>query len=52
MIKLLSFLLLLASASWSVSAAVGPGANLRIVNANIAPDGFSREFVYRSSRGG
>ncbi|KAH9968472.1 Cupredoxin [Lactifluus volemus] len=45
MIKLLSFLLLLASASWGVSAEVGPGANLRIVNANIAPDGFPRDTV-------
>ncbi|KAH9968478.1 Steccherinum Ochraceum laccase obtained By multi crystals composite data collection technique [Lactifluus volemus] len=46
MIKLLSFLLLLASASWGVSAeVVGPGANLRIVNANIAPDGFPRDTV-------
>jgi hypothetical protein len=47
--KLLSLLFLLAATSWGVSAAIGPGAALEIVNANIAPDGFNRPFVHRYS---
>ena len=43
--QLLSLLLLLSISSWRVSAAIGPGADLQIVNANIAPDGFNRSFV-------
>jgi hypothetical protein len=47
--KLLSLLLLLAATSRGVSAAIGPGADLEIVNANIAPDGYDRPFAYRYS---
>jgi iron transport multicopper oxidase len=47
--QLLSLLLLLVATSWGVSAAIGPRADLKIVNANMAPDGFNRSFVYRSS---
>jgi hypothetical protein len=43
--QLLSLLLFLATAPWRVSAAIGPGANLEIVNAQIAPDGLKRPFV-------
>ena len=46
---LLSFLLLVTTASWHVSAAIGPTANLVIANAELAPDGFSRSFVLRAS---
>ncbi|KAI0285663.1 laccase 1 [Russula brevipes] len=42
MLQLRSFLLLLATLSGGVSAAIGPNANLPIVNSQIAPDGFSR----------
>lgn len=47
--QLLSLLLSLAVSSWRVSAAIGPGADLEIVNANIAPDGFDRSFVFHVS---
>ena len=47
--QLLSLLLSLAVSSWRVSAAIGPGADLEIVNANIAPDGFNRSFVFHVS---
>lgn len=43
---LLSFLLFLAATSRRVSAAIGPVANLEILNAEIAPDGFKRSFVH------
>ncbi|KAH9980739.1 laccase [Russula compacta] len=43
--QLLSFLLFLATTSWPVFAAIGPGADLEIVNAYIAPDGFNRSTV-------
>jgi hypothetical protein len=43
--QLPSLLLLLAISSCRVSAAIGPGADLEIVNANISPDGFNRSFV-------
>ncbi|KAI9450838.1 laccase [Lactarius psammicola] len=42
MSQLRSLLLLLASISGIVSASIGPGATLPIVNKNIAPDGYSR----------
>ena len=45
--QLLSFLLFLATTSWPVFAVIGPGADLEIVNAFIAPDGFNRSFVLR-----
>ena len=41
----LSLLLFLAATAWRVSAAIGPTADLEIVNANISPDGFNRSFV-------
>jgi iron transport multicopper oxidase len=37
-----SLLLLLAAVSGGVSASIGPGATLPIVNTNISPDGFTR----------
>jgi hypothetical protein len=43
---LLSLLLLLAATPWRVFAAIGPSADLEIVNAFLAPDGFNRSFVY------
>jgi iron transport multicopper oxidase len=43
--QLLSLLLFLATTPWRVSAAIGPGAQLEIVNRQIAPDGFKRSFV-------
>ncbi|KAI0294023.1 laccase C [Multifurca ochricompacta] len=43
--RLLSLLLLLAATSGRVSAAIGPSADLEIVNLNIAPDGFNRSTV-------
>jgi hypothetical protein len=42
---LLSLLLFLAATPWRVSASIGPVANLEILNAEIAPDGFKRSFV-------
>ncbi|KAH9074384.1 laccase [Lactarius deliciosus] len=42
MSQLRSLLLLLAAASGSVFASIGPGATLKIVNDNISPDGFPR----------
>jgi len=42
MSKLRSLALLLAAACGSVSASIGPGSKLKIVNDNIAPDGFAR----------
>ncbi|KAI0246096.1 laccase C [Lactifluus subvellereus] len=45
MTKLLSLLLLLAATSSGVFAAIGPRADLEVVNANIAPDGFNRSTV-------
>jgi hypothetical protein len=42
MLQLHELALLLFAVSGSASAAIGPGANLPIVNANIAPDGFPR----------
>jgi hypothetical protein len=42
----LSLLLLLVATSWGVSAAIGPSADLQIVNQNLAPDGFNRSFVF------
>jgi len=42
MLQLREVALLLLAVSGSASAAIGPGANLPIVNANIAPDGFPR----------
>jgi hypothetical protein len=41
----LSLLLFLAATAWRVSAAIGPSADLEIVNAYISPDGFNRSFV-------
>ena len=46
--KLLSLLFLLAATSQGAFAAIGPRANLTIVNANLAPDGYNRSFVYCS----
>ncbi|KAI0285736.1 laccase [Russula brevipes] len=43
--RLLSLLFFLAATSWRVSAAIGPTADLQIVNANISPDGFNRSTV-------
>ena len=51
--QLLSFFLFLATTSWPVSASgkvIGPRADLEIVNAQIAPDGFKRSFVSHSFR--
>lgn len=48
--QLLSLFLYLATTSWPLSAAaeaIGPRADLKIVNAEIAPDGFKRSFVSR-----
>ena len=42
MLQLRSFVLLLATLSGSVSASIGPVADLQIVNEVIAPDGFNR----------
>lgn len=42
MLRFRELALLLAAVSGSAYAAIGPGANLPIVNANIAPDGFPR----------
>jgi hypothetical protein len=42
MLQLRSLALLLAAIVGGVSAAIGPGADLPIVNRNIAPDGFLR----------
>lgn len=42
MLQLRGLALLLVALSGSASAAIGPGATLPIVNANIAPDGFPR----------
>ena len=42
MLPLRELALLLVAVSGSASAAIGPGADLPIVNANIAPDGFLR----------
>ena len=42
MFQLRELVLLFVAVSGSASAAIGPGANLPIVNANIAPDGFPR----------
>ncbi len=47
--QLLSLLFLLVASSWRVSAAIGPDADLEIVNAFIAPDGFNRSFVFHAS---
>jgi hypothetical protein len=44
----LSLLLLLAAAAWRVSAAIGPSADLEIVNAYLSPDGFNRSFVFNA----
>ena len=40
--RMQSLPLLLAALCGSVSAAIGPGATLKIVNDNLAPDGFPR----------
>ncbi|KAN0114014.1 laccase [Russula decolorans] len=42
MLQFRELALLLVAVSGSASAAIGPGATLPIVNANIAPDGFPR----------
>jgi hypothetical protein len=42
MLRLRELALLLVAVSGSASAAIGPGATLAVVNANIAPDGFRR----------
>jgi hypothetical protein len=42
MLRLRELALLLVAVSARVSAAIGPGATLKVVNANIAPDGFPR----------
>ena len=42
MLQLRELALLFAAISASASAAIGPGATLPIVNANVAPDGFRR----------
>ena len=44
----LSLLLLLAATAWRVSAAIGPSADLEIVNAYLSPDGFNRSFVFNA----
>jgi hypothetical protein len=46
--QLLSLLLLLPATAWRVSAAIGPSADLEIVNAFMAPDGFNRSCVFRA----
>jgi hypothetical protein len=43
--QLLSLLLFLATTPWRVSAAIGPGAKLDIINLQIASDGFKHSFV-------
>jgi hypothetical protein len=42
MLQFRELALLLVAVSGSASAAIGPGATLPIVNANVAPDGFPR----------
>lgn len=42
MLQLRELALFLVAVSGGAFAAIGPGANLPIVNANIAPDGFPR----------
>lgn len=42
MLRLRELALLFVAVAGSASAAIGPGANLKVVNENIAPDGFPR----------
>lgn len=42
MLRLRELALLLVAITGRASAAIGPGADLVIVNENIAPDGFPR----------
>jgi iron transport multicopper oxidase len=49
MLKVASFVTFLALSLLSVThAAIGPITDLHIVNKNIAPDGFTRSYVYSS----
>jgi hypothetical protein len=45
MIRLHSLAVILAALLGKVSAAIGPTANLQIVNRIIAPDGFRRSYA-------
>lgn len=46
MLQLRELALFLVAVSGGAFAAIGPGATLPIVNANIAPDGFPRLRVH------
>jgi hypothetical protein len=47
MLQLCTLAFIFAAVAGSVSAAFGPQAALTIVNEHIAPDGFSRVWVFR-----
>ena len=45
MMRLYSLAVILTALLGKVSAAIGPTANLQIVNQKIAPDGFQRSYA-------